>query len=100
MQISLLQQFDPSSWDKAERSGRGRSYVEGEFRVRGRGSDRERRGIKGLSNPVGGVRRTGALCSGKEKGGEMSSVWAGAGCQVFFLVGAHFFLLWFHVFCF
>lgn len=60
MQISLPQQFDPSSWSQVERSGKGRSHAGGEPRGRGRGRCRE--GKAGPARTL--IRLAGTIGSG------------------------------------
>lgn len=53
-----------------------------------------------LSNPVGGVRRTGGLCSGKEKRRRDVFSLGWSRLPSVFLVGAHFFYCGFMSFVF
>lgn len=94
MQISLFRQFDLSSRNQAERSGRGRGQEEKEPRGRGRA------GFRAYSHPVGGAGRSGDLRRGAGKGGclqlglELAAKCFSCWCAFFFLIVVSSLLFW------
>lgn len=94
MQISLFRQFDLSSRNQAERSGRGRGQEEKEPRGRGRA------GFRAYSHPVGGAGRSGVFVGGRVKEGVFSLGWSWlpsvflAGALFFFLIVVSSLLFW------